>query len=506
MDKIFNTIKKSDIEYKHPEYECKFSQWERCRDAIEGADAVKGKETIYLPKLPEQDVLSYERYLKRALWFNASARTLKGLKGLVLLKPINISEVSGNEEFVDDADMQGKSFATFIERVLEEVIGIGRYGILIDHPQAAADTEQSQADAEKDGYRPYLSGYRAEVITNWVLSRVNNHMALTRVVLVEDFEEAEEEDEKKQYRELVLQRVTDEKGIQSWAYSQNIWRWDKQTKKFQIVETIVPLMNGKALDFIPFYFAGVEDGTTECSKPPMLDLVDLNYSHFRTMADLEHGRFFCGLPTPIFAGFNLEPGTVLKLGGTAGLMPQDPTAKAYFLEFTGSGLLCLENAAAHKESMMARMGARILREEKTGVEAAETLKIQASSENSVLTSIAKAVSAVMTKVYQAVAEWGTMGADALVTLNSDFSITSMTAQELTSLLAAVVAGKMPLEDFFEALKKGGIIAEDRIFDDFEAELPSDSMGLWTKAPGDPTLKDATFPVKKENVPPDASAN
>jgi hypothetical protein len=65
-----------------------------------------------------------------------------------------------------------------------------------------------------------------------------------------------------------------------------------------LLSEVYPLMNGKPLDFIPFTFLSTDDNTAEVDEPPLIDLVNVNLSHYRTCADLEHGAHFTGLPTP----------------------------------------------------------------------------------------------------------------------------------------------------------------------------------------------------------------
>ena len=71
----------------HPEYEAMAERWKRCRAVAAGSDAVKAAGTEYLPR-PEGMAHSwgdagYSAYLKRALFFNATSRTIDGLAGSI---------------------------------------------------------------------------------------------------------------------------------------------------------------------------------------------------------------------------------------------------------------------------------------------------------------------------------------------------------------------------------------------------------------------------------------
>ena len=68
----------------------------------------------------------------------------------------------------------------------------------------------------------------------------------------------------------------------------------------------VPLKHGDPLTFIPFQFIGPTSVTPAIEKSPILDIVDVNLSHYRTSADFEHGAHLTALPTPWVSGVNPE--------------------------------------------------------------------------------------------------------------------------------------------------------------------------------------------------------
>ena len=73
------------VDTPSPEYEAALPRWQRCRDAFEGSDAVKARATAYLPMLEGHHGSSqkYDAYKTRAVFYNATARTVAGLLGSV---------------------------------------------------------------------------------------------------------------------------------------------------------------------------------------------------------------------------------------------------------------------------------------------------------------------------------------------------------------------------------------------------------------------------------------
>ena len=59
----------------HPDYDAAATEWSRARDVLAGEDAVKAGGEKYLPRLDCQTDQEFDAYVKRASYFNASART-----------------------------------------------------------------------------------------------------------------------------------------------------------------------------------------------------------------------------------------------------------------------------------------------------------------------------------------------------------------------------------------------------------------------------------------------
>lgn len=445
------------VDTKRSEYNEYYEIWERCEHAAEGQDEIHEYGTKFLPRLSGQTDQEYFAYKQRALYYNATARTIDGLTGMLFMKPETITAPAAMNSIIADVTMGGLSLHQFAEMISEEVITIGRCGVLVDYPPIVNAVTLAQAQAQ--GARPYATMYDAESIINWKTGRINNVEQLTLVVLEEENEIPVDEFESKcepQWRVLDL--------VNS-AYRQRVFRKDKRGE-FILIEEIYPQINGRVINKIPFEFFGVRDNTPCVDKPPLLDLVDVNLSHYRTTADYEHGLHFTGLPTPVVTGYYSDDKSAsLRIGsGTAWLLP-DPQSKAFYLEFTGQGLGELREALRSKEAMMATLGARILAPEKRAAEAAQTANIHRSSENSVLASIAQSISVGLTHVMEWLRDWSNITGDVKVELNRDFIPNSMTAQDVDSLVKSWQSGAISHQTLFDNLVAGDIIAQDVSFAD-----------------------------------------
>jgi hypothetical protein len=448
----------------HPQYRRYAPLWKRCRDVIEGSDAVKKARELYLKRLPGQSTEAYEHYLERAIFFNVAGKTLELYLSLIFSKAAAIHGIPEESPLLADCDLKGNTLEEFMEETTAETLTVGRCGVLVDY-SGTIEAGMSLADAERGEARPYLVRYPAESILTWRQGRHRGKTLLDRVVLKETTSNEDETDDSLQYRELVLDDET---------YTVRIWKKNADDQ-WTAEKTIIPLIHGMPIGHIPFYFIDPLSGTPECKKPPLLDLVDINLGHYRTMADLEHGRFHSGLPTPIFAGFNFQEGETIKLGSTEGICSNMPEAKAYYLEFSGKGLEALEKAAQQKEAWMIQLGAGLIDSYQKTQEAAQTLMIRRSGANATIGRIAMAVSESMTKALKFLCAWAGMPSEEVkIQLTTEYLPESVNPQEIAILLQAVQTGNYRRIDWLYRLKNAGIIGQDAKPEKIDAELEKSS--------------------------------
>ncbi|MGE0470730.1 MAG: DUF4055 domain-containing protein [Nitrospira sp.] len=448
------------VDSTHSEYLVSTRQWQRCRDAIAGSDAIKDGGVRYLPYLSEQTSEEYNAYKSRALWYGASARTLQGLMGAVMRKDPVFTVPEALEPLLADVSLNGSPATTFAKKILGEVLQVGRVGVLVDLPTETDSTP-----------RPYWSIYTAESIINWRTRMIDGVETLVLVVLKErkvspkptDFYV---EDETQICRVLKI----DDEGY----YAVEL----HSLQGNEAPEIIHPTLRGKRLTYIPFCFFGPTTITPAIEKPPLLDLVDVNLSHYRSSADLEHGRHFCGLPTPWVAGFPADK--ELRIGSSIAWVASDAGAQAGMLEFTGQGLGALEKALETKEQLMAVLGARLLEESKKAVEASDTLEMRYSGEQSVLRSVAMTIGNGLSRVLEWSALWMDVRPEeaktAVANMNTDFIDAQMSFDQLESLVRSWQAGAMTYQTMYSLMERGEITRPGVTWEDekeaLEVEMPN----------------------------------
>ena len=450
-------MNETKITDRNPLYNNMTPKWERCRDFIAGADALRdhdlacrGNEYAYLERLSEkQSYAEYRSYIRRALYTNFPNKTKEIFLGMVFSKEPVMEVPRMLEDYLGDIDLRGTPLIEFVETSLDETLGVGRIGVLVDVPQS--DEVRTQLDAKAGNIRPYFAMYKAESIIDWQTARINNRYQIVRVVLMES---------KILYRELLL----DDTG-----YHVVMWTADKEGDELVPQAPLYPAMNGAPLDRIPFFFVGPKESTIDPELPPLLDIVEVSRSHYQSSADLEHARFACALPTPYFLGFSEDEAEGLSLGGLNGIVARDNQAKVGYLEFTGSGVSSLENALNQKQQMIAELGVEKLAGG-NGAETATAVQTRINLQTASLSDMARSISRTMSKALQMMASWAGTEEPFSVSLNSDFIDNTINPQEISALMASVINGSLPLQDYIMRLKKIGVIDSSRAVDDVMKEL------------------------------------
>lgn len=468
----------STLRKEHPDFTEMKERWELCEHAAEGEHAVHKEGPKYLPRLTDEDDASYALRLSMTPFFNATWRTIVGMRGMMFRKPPTVVASPKLLKLLDDIDLAGTSAAGLAQEVVEEGLKFGRIGLLVDHPVSAPGA--TLADAQRLQLRPFISVYEAPSIYNWRETCTNGVVTLTQVRLKEKATLSDAEDEFEQKSEDRW-RVLD---LFDGKYRQRVFRLDETGAEVQVGDDIFPKMNDRPMTFIPFIVVGVDNTGMDVDAPPLIDLVTTNFHHYRQATSYERGCFFSGLPTMFISGMEDADGAI-SIGGSVANALGNPNAKAYYVEVS-SKFEALRTNLEDKKREMAVLGARMLEGGKNtgGVEAAETVARRQSGEESVLASMAATASQGLTKALQWMAMWIGDTSPVSYSLNRDFLPQSMTAQELTALVAAWQSGAISQETLFNNLKAGEIVADSDTFEEEQARIANAYPG-YTATTTDP---------------------
>lgn len=464
----------TDVTATHAEYDASLSGWTLVEDAAAGEIAVKGKGETYLPKPNPTDTSKennarYAQYLARAVYYNATGRTLQTLLGTAFGEDPTADITGAIDYALKDVDGAGVSIYQQSQMALSHVLKAGRCGLLVDYPPTSVPA--SRADMASGAIRARIVLYPAASVTNWRTIRVGSKTTLSMVVLRETYETVEDfaaviED---QYRVLRLTEA---------GYTQEVWR-ENGSDAWVMVEGPAVVLDASRSPWreIPFVFCGAVNNDEHCDPSPLYDIASLNIAHYRNSADYEEAAFLVGQVQPWMSGLTVEwrdhlEKTGIYFGSRAPIML--PEGGAFGLAQAAANGLAYE-AMKQKEEQMIALGARLL-QPGGAVKTATEAQADSEAEMSVLSLAASNVSDAYTRALEWMAQFMGDGAGEY-RIQQDYSGGSVDAQMLSSLLLTVQAGKMPDADLWAAMRQSGLIAPDRTDEMLREELDASAGGL-----------------------------
>ena len=461
------------VDYMRPEVSEALPQWEIVEDCIAGEAVVKSKRDKYLPK-PNGEIdevyasKRYEAYVKRAVFYNATGRTLDGLVGQVFAKDSKVDLPELLTQYLDDIDGAGTSLEHQAKVTLGNVLAFGHGGVLSDFP---SDVEVvTKLDLETGRVRPRVLNIHPRNIINWRVQTVGGETLLSLLVLAEckivedDGFEFKTEPRWRVFRLHTPEGIPAYVEVEVWRKSTTEERKSNPEMDFVLEDNFLPQKyNSQPLGRIPFEFVGSINNEPTVDKSPIPDLATLNVAHYRNSADYEESLYLVGQPTPVFSGLTQDwvdtniKGKVVLGSRSAISLPQG--AQAELLQATPNGLT--KEGMGHKEELMRSIGAKLIEPNFSKTTATEVL-YDASSEASVLSGAAKNVSDAYEK---ALAHAGVFIGevslkDITFELNTNFDANRMDAQERAQLVAEWQGGLITWEEARTRLRHSGIAYED----------------------------------------------
>jgi len=373
-------------------------RWQKMDDVIDGGPKLQQRDLekrgTYLREINPDDLSLYNRnrninYIRGVRFFNATARTLSGLMGMLFrVDPVDQDIPSELEYLKSNADGAGMPLDQQAQATSSHVIQQGRYFLLADMPVKDFEGETSKADVA-GGFRPRIATYNACSVIDWHQSVINNSMMLDLVVIEETVSQFIDDDmikreDVKQHRVLRLIE-----GV----YSQQLYIDD-------VAQDIVfPTKgDGSTWNIIPGIFVGSTNNNPDIDSLPLEPIADVNLGHYQNSADLESSSFQLSAAQPWIADdnyaqqvnnvddkgektqtFGEDTLIILGSGGTFNIAQPSPNTLA-------------KELASDKREEMAQLGAQLI-SDGGQAETAEAVRIKKASDASVLDLIAENVSA-----------------------------------------------------------------------------------------------------------------
>lgn len=432
--------------------------WQAIRHAMIGEVEIKRHGHTYLPQPDGMDEDQYAAYLDRAVFYNMVYRTVTGLTGAIFRRDPRVLNAGPRlEQMMPRISKDGLSLSIFAKVIAQEMLSVGRYGVLVDKPTT-----------DGPNVRPYLAGYTCENILDWSTIEIDGRDEFD-YILLREFDtdrrlyvfEGTEAKPNSQYGQLYFNyrilRLTWDEEFQRHVYQQEFYSSPGEDADLSSTpQVFTPMVYGRPMDRIPFRFFNATTNLPDVEKPPILDILTLNMSHYKTYAQLEHGRFYTANPVYYVTGgteddsYHIGPSVVWEVGSNE---------KAGIIEFNGHGLKSLETALETKESQVASLGGRLIGDSNTAGQSDNQIKLKDRNEQSLLLNVTTVINENFTFLLRVMAQWVNEDQEVTFRTNQDFLLDQAAAREFRAVTMMYQAGMLPIEIIYEFFLKAEIIPE-----------------------------------------------
>ncbi len=450
-------------DYVHPEYVEWRDIWRSIRHAMIGEPAIKREGARYLPPTDGMDDEQYKAFLERAVFFNMTFRTVTGLTGSIFRRSPRLLNAGPKlQKLYKRLSKDGLSGELLCKVVAQEQLSVGRAGLLLDK---APETPGSNPD-------PYLALYTTENIIDWTETEIEGRTEQDYILLREFFidrrpyivngsgKRIPNGSYGSLFTRLRALRLIYNAETLKWEYRQEVYERDHADADLAVEPQVyVPKIYGKPFERIPFKFFNATTPTSPVEKPPILDILTLNLSHYKSYAQLEQGRFYTSNPVYYVKGaededeYHIGPSMVWALDGNG---------EAGIIEYNGHGLNSLEKALTTKENQAAALGGRLIGDSATAGQSDNQIKLKDRNEQSLLLNVTTVLNENFTELLRLAGEWlnekeENEGVEFRV--NQDFLLNNFAAREFRAITLMWQNGLLPLDVIYEFFLQHEVIPE-----------------------------------------------
>jgi hypothetical protein len=436
-------------------------------DALTGGTrAMREAGKALLPQEPREPEEAYKNRLARSVLTPLYEDTLKKLVGKIMKQPVILEDnVPGAiRRFEDDIDAGGTDIHEWTRRIAFSALNHGITFILVDSPNVQSVEEQegrrvNRNDVNNGLLRPYAVHVKAPQILGWKTEVRSGQVVLTQVRISMVTEEDAAEDEFTQIQvnrihvwEIGRRRIyreVDNDGESSWTLEAD------STVDLEVIP-LIPVY-GEHVDFMQ-------------GKPPMLEIANLNVTHWQSDSDQRHILHVARVPILFGSGlgddergdFHIEIGPNTMTRG-----PQGSDMK--FVEHSGAGIEAGSNDLEVLERRISKLGLNMVLKRQAGDTTATSRALDQSEADSPLSMFARHIEKKLEAMFNLFGLFLNLGPDGGgdITVYKDFSITMRDGDDIKALGDMRARGDISRKTYWEELKRRNLLGDD--FDD-ESEV------------------------------------
>ena len=412
--------------------------WSVMAAVTKGTNYIRDLSETYLPQEPREDDDAYQTRVDRSVLSPYTSRLIETAAGAILRKPIHIKGDPYWLELAKDIDGIGSNINEYARRALVSSLTYGHSAILIDYPAAA--NAMNLAEERAMGRRPYFVHIDAPQIWGWRKEPGTNRLLQVRI---HDYDV-------RPLNEFGEEQVEEMRVIYPGRY--DLYTLGRSTETVSLDET-----GGYSLDEIPLVPIYSNRRDVLISQPPLLDIANLNITHYQRQADLIHALHIAAMPTLVLEGWDDTTGSATM--GVNYAIAMQPGNKAYYVQADATSFDAQMQELQSLEGQMSTLGVTKLFGQKFVAESAEAKRIDQAQSNSVLSIISQELESCLNQAFAFAAQY--VGIEPPeIKIDRDFDYYRLIGQDISVLAQLNQMGKISDEMLLEVLRRGEILPDD----------------------------------------------
>jgi len=423
------------------------ADWQVMAAVTRGTSYIRDLSETYLPQEPREDDDAYQTRVDRSVLSPYTSRLIETAAGTILRKPIQIEGDPYWTELSQNIDGIGSNLDEYARRALVSSLTYGHSAILIDFPPAT--DALNLAEERAMGRRPYFVHVDAPQIWGWRQASTMPGSPLTQIRIHE-------------YTTRPLNDFGEEQIEQMRVIYPG--RYDLYTLGQDVVE--FSQTGDYSLDDIPVVPIYSNRRGMLRSQPPLLDIANLNITHYQRQADLIHALHIAAMPTLVLEGWDDTTGSATM--GVNYAIAMEPGNKAYYVQSDATSFDAQMNELNSLEAQMSTLGVTKLLGQKFVAESADAKRIDQAQSNSVLAIISQELESALNQAFDFASRY--VGIEPpRITVDRDFDFYRLIGQDVSVLSQLNEAGKISDRLLLDVLRRGEVLPDNV---DIDAELTS----------------------------------
>jgi hypothetical protein len=430
-----------------------------------GTNYIRDLSETYLPQEPREDEDAYRTRVDRSVLSPYTSRLIETAAGAILRKPIQIEGDPYWQELANDIDGLGSNINEYALRALVSSLTYGHSAILVDYPAAAG--ARNLAEERAMGRRPYFVHVDAPQIWGWRKETGTNRLLQVRI---HDYDV-------RPLNEFGEEQVEEMRVIYPGKY-------DLYTLGQDVVE--FSATGGYSLDEIPLVPIYSNRRGLLVSQPPLLDIANLNITHYQRQADLIHALHIAAMPTLVLEGWDDTTGSSTM--GVNYAIAMQPGNKAYYVQADATSFDAQMNELESLASQMSTLGVTKLFGQKFVAESAEAKRIDQAQSNSVLSILSQELESCLNQAFAFAARYVGLEPPTVI-VDRDFDYYRLIGQDVAVLAQLNEMGKISNTTLLEVLRRGEILPDTINVENEVAAAAADKVS--TEQPTEPEAAEIT---------------